>query len=273
MTVLAQAINQMLRFLILPPGGLLLALAAGLLFSRRRFDRAWWLAGLSAVLLLAASLPVVSSALLASLEIYPALPVGDLPPGQARAVVILAAESMHSAEYGKPTVGPLSLVRLRYGAWLSQRTRLPILVSGGRDLSEPESLAAQMRDALEMDQGLAAAWVEDQSEDTWQNAEFSARVLKAQGISTVYLVTHAWHMRRAVIAFHQAGLEVIAAPTAFINGVHAVAVQDLLPNAKAMQETYYAVHEYAGIAVYSAMAWWKSKAVPSVEPFLGHARR
>ena len=51
-------------------------------------------------------------------------------------------------------------------------------------------------------------WVEAKSADTWENARFSADILRAEGITSVYVVTHAWHMRRAVLAFQGTGLTV-----------------------------------------------------------------
>ena len=43
----------------------------------------------------------------------------------------------------------------------------------------------------------------------------SAAILREQGINSVYVVTQAWHMRRALIAFAHTGITVTAAPTRF----------------------------------------------------------
>ena len=87
------------------------------------------------------------------------------------------------------------------------------------------------------------------STNTMENAAYSAQVLQEAGIRKIYLVTHAWHMPRAVLAFEKAGLEVIPAPTAFVSRSDGQ-LQDFLPSASALQLTYYAIHEWLGILWY-----------------------
>ena len=40
----------------------------------------------------------------------------------------------------------------------------------------------------------------------------TASILQEAGIQRVYLVTHAWHMRRALLAFHRFGITATPAP-------------------------------------------------------------
>lgn len=74
------------------------------------------------------------------------------------------------------------------------------------------SLADIMARSLADDFLVPVRWREGLSEDTWQNAEFSAAILRADGIHNVYLVTQAWHMRRALYAFRYFGVNAMAAP-------------------------------------------------------------
>ena len=69
-----------------------------------------------------------------------------------------------------------------------------------------------MADALEESFGLRARWVEDASRNTHENAHLSAPILLGDGIRRVYLVTHFWHMPRAMAAVRASGLEPVAAP-------------------------------------------------------------
>jgi len=41
--------------------------------------------------------------------------------------------------------------------------------------------------------------------ETWENAAFTARMLRRENVDKILLVTHAWHMPRAKVAFAAAG--------------------------------------------------------------------
>jgi uncharacterized SAM-binding protein YcdF (DUF218 family) len=96
-------------------------------------------------------------------------------------------------------------------------------------------------------------WKEERSKDTWENAAFSAAMLRNAGIHSVYLVTHAWHMRRAIIAFRAAGLTVTAAPVAMDEPPH-FGFHSLVPLVSSWQTSFYALHEWVGTAWYALRA-------------------
>jgi uncharacterized SAM-binding protein YcdF (DUF218 family) len=60
-----------------------------------------------------------------------------------------------------------------------------------------------MKLVLEQELGLSPRWLEGQSNTTQENAKFSARILKDEGIKTIYLVTHFWHMPQAKTVFEK----------------------------------------------------------------------
>src|SRR6202042_2404125 len=99
------------------------------------------------------------------------------------------------------------------GAALHRKTGLPILVTGGIVQPDRPAVGTLMAASLSEDFQVPVAWVEDASVDTWENALLSAGILQTHHIRSVYLVTHGWHMRRAVMAFRHAGLVVTASPT------------------------------------------------------------
>lgn len=172
------------------------------------------------VLLAMLSLPLTGRQLTAGLESFsPALNPQTLDEArtQAKAIVVLGAgRYAHAPEYGAAdVVSAFVIERLRYAAHLHRQTGLPILVSGGAPGGEPVSDAELMRTALERDYRIAPRWRESRSRNTRENARYSAELLRAAGIRNVLLVTHAWHMRRAVLCFEEAGLRAIPAPTGF----------------------------------------------------------
>ncbi|MDR3439945.1 YdcF family protein [Telmatospirillum sp.] len=212
---------------------------------------------ISLILLYLLATPLVGDALLSRLEVFPPLPASGPILQDAQAIVVLSAEARQELEYPSLSPGPMTLERLRYGAWLQRRTGLPILVAGGTMLGQPDSLASTMRQSLTEDfRSSSIVWLEDQSQDTHQNAIRSAEVLRAQGITRIFLVTHAWHMPRAKLSFEHAGLTVIPAPTASHNedarknpSIES-RISKLLPSAQALRDSYFAFHEMGGLAFY-----------------------
>ncbi len=242
-------IRRALESLLFPPGLCLGAMLAALAVRRRRPRTARALFALAALVLWAGSTPLCSGALLRSLQTSPPLPA-DGPWPQADAIVVLSAEAdREGLEFGGPSVGALTLQRIRYAAFLHKKTGLPVLCSGGRPGVGLPSLAAMMADAMEREHQAAVRWREERSADTWQNAAFSAELLHESGIRRVLLVTHAWHMPRAMLAFSRHGFEPIAAPTAF-RGPAYVDQGSLWPSPGALRELTFALHELLGLAFY-----------------------
>lgn len=246
--------------LLMPPVNLLVPCAAGLLLWRSRPRAARWLlaAGLAGLLVL--SLPIVSRALIISLETnLPLSPPAAGPPG---AIVILSAEALRNNGVLEP--GPLTLERLRAGAALHRSTGLPVLVTGGKaDYDDDGTLAATMVRSLRDDFHVPVRWVEDVSEDTRENAAFSAPLLLRDGVRSAYVVTHAWHIKRSVLAFAGTGIAVTAAPVRMDEGSRGY-LSDFVPRARSWQDSYWALHEWAGIAAASLQGIPRRPAEPAV---------
>lgn len=218
--------KKILTALFLPPAGLLLLAFFGLWLMARNRHRPHvggiLLLSISLTALLALSLPAVGKRLLASLETSPPVSADQL--AKAQAIVVLGGGLYHQGpEYGGDTVNSYTLERLRYAAKLARKTHLPVLVSGGA----PEAQA--IREVLSKEFGVTPKWTESAARDTAENARFSALALKAAGISRIVLVSHGWHLPRAVPLFAQQGLTVIAAPTVFSTPA-ADPLLDWLPN-------------------------------------------
>jgi uncharacterized SAM-binding protein YcdF (DUF218 family) len=249
-----ELINAIPRSLILPPTSLFLVIAAGLLMWRRwpRAGRVVAGTGLAALAFL--STTAGASFFVAPLEAMTA-PVQAHQLAGAQAIVVLAAGRVRQApEYGGRDIPDyVALARLRYAAHLQRRTGLPVLVSGGSAGGSTGrsayTLAHAMATALREDFGVPVRWVEDRSRDTGENATFSARLLKKDGVTRILLVTDAMHMPRSKAVFERAGLEVTGAPTMFF-GKQAQSVHAWLPSAEGMRRSWYAIYELIGIAWY-----------------------
>jgi uncharacterized SAM-binding protein YcdF (DUF218 family) len=247
--------SALIRIIVMPPANLLLLAALGYLM-RGRWPRAGRIVSRSALLLLLVISTSAGSLLLVTPLENLTAPLADAGSANAQAIVVLSAGMVDAApEYGgQDAPDPVTLVRLQYGAWLQHQTGLPVLVTGGIVPGTPStrSLAAMMARTLREDFKTPVAWVEDQSQDTDQNAVNSARMLKAAGIKRVLLVTHAMHMPRSREAFVRQGLEVVEAPTMFYSRAKWSPFM-LVPSASGLYRSFYAMHEWVG------MAWYRMK--------------
>lgn len=161
-------LTHVVQAFILPPGLFLSLLLLGFLV-RLRFHRSGQAIMLSGILLLLLmSLPIVVSPLLRLYENIPALDPAKLPHTGAKAIVILGGGRYPNApEYRGDTVSMYSLERIRYGAWLQRRTRLPILVTGGVVFGGKRPSEAELMQQVLQKEFLAfVPWVENRSRFT-----------------------------------------------------------------------------------------------------------
>jgi uncharacterized SAM-binding protein YcdF (DUF218 family) len=236
-------LKKILVALLLPPFGLLLLLAFGLWLSRKHRRTGWLVAIVALLSLTALSLPVISNALLRSQEVTAPLATAAL--ADAQAIVVLGGGTNYSApEYSGDTVSRYSLERLRYAAVLQRRSGLPVLVTGGAPFGgRPEAQSMQL--VLEQEFAVKVRWVETASRDTAENAILSAQLLKADNIKRIALVSHAWHLPRAVAAFERQGFTVTPAPTGFTRDSPSL-LENLLPSASAFEKSRTALNEWLG---------------------------
>lgn len=244
--MLSWQLTNTLVALLLPPGSLILLMAAGLAVckTRPRLGTVLLCGGLAALYVL--SMPLTAHFLLSSWEPAPA----DFTTRGPAAIVVLGGGKSHDApEYGGDTVLGATLVRLRYAADLHRRTGLPILVSGGSPEGSTQSEAELMQRTLQSEFTVPVRWVEGSSATTLENARLSYQMLNAENIRSIYLVTHAWHMLRAQLVFEAAGFKVIPAATAYTTR-YRLTILDFLPSALALRNSALFFHEVIGIVWY-----------------------
>ena len=231
---------------LLPPGFVLVILLVALLLAKRRPRLSRGLAAFSFIGLYALSTPFVANQLRHWLEPAPRDPLADR---NGQAIVVLSGGTYHDApEYGADAPGKETLVRLRYGAHLYRALKKPVLVTGGTVLgATPEALT--MKAVLDRDFQVPVQWIERRSRNTLENARLSHAVLNAEGIRRIYLVTHAWHMPRAQLAFEHYGFKVIPAGTGYASSSR-LTLLDFLPSAGALLNSSLVFHEAIGIGWY-----------------------
>ncbi len=253
-----EAWKPTLAALLMPPVPfLLMILVGGRLMYRTRL-LAWTLLLTGAVGTWAMSASAVSGALANMLLLPPRAlstsEIGDLKKAPKTAILVLGAGRILLApEYGLSNLKPMSIERLRFGLWLARETGLPVAFSGGVGHGAPEGateaeIAARI---AEREYGRPLKWTETSSRDTNENAARSVTMLRDAGIEHIVLVTHGFHMRRALAAFERAKLrsgvtmEVTAAPMG-LDTPHRLTLADWFPSGPGFSETRIVLHEWIG---------------------------
>jgi len=240
--------TQLITDLLLPPSGFIILIALGLLMwliRLRKFAALCILLG--TVLIYFASTPYVAHKLLDPLQ-YKHSVLNEVPV-DAQAIVVLAAGRLDIArEYDNlDTVDSNTLERLRYAVKLAKASELPLLLSGGSVNGERQSLAKLMQQVLVRDFSVQATWLEEESKNTLENAKYAKQILNENDISKILLVTHAYHMPRAMWSFESVGLSPIAAPTIFYKNRQKSSInKDFIPSALALLRTKRALKEHIG---------------------------
>jgi len=259
-------LSKLLPLLIYPLGLACLLIVLVLILEKNHMWYRGWLFAVLAILLLSGN-RWVSYGLARSLE-WRNLPPETTPSAE---VIVLLGGGTESADPPRPMTEVNSAGdRVLYAAKLYRDGAAPnILVSGGNlgfSTSRGTTPGEEMREILLLT-GVpqSAIWEQTQSENTYEDAVYSAEILAERGIDEIILVTSAIHMPRAKALFEKQGLTVIPAPVDFTvteqnwESVFQPSIGEvfihLLPNASALGLTTNALKEYLGFAVYSLRGW------------------
>jgi uncharacterized SAM-binding protein YcdF (DUF218 family) len=232
-----------------PPTVLITLCVVGALIALR-----WRFVGLAVVLaasltLFAVATPAVSSWLLRRAEAGVPRQV-DFEGAQA--IVVLGSEVRTGNGTDIPDrLGARSYERLALATDAYHKLHLPVAVTGGRPADRHSSEGALMKAALESEFGVPVKWTEEESRTTWENAVFTAALLRKAGIDKVVIVTHRWHLPRAVRAFERAGMRAVPWPAPETVGPSGGRPGDYLPSMGALQDSFFGLHEIIGRLYYA----------------------
>jgi uncharacterized SAM-binding protein YcdF (DUF218 family) len=244
-------LHKILAFFVLPLGLTFILVAAGVVFRRRFF----LVAGL--LLLWVSAMPVTSNLFMRAVEGWEVrLPAEAMP--EADAIVILSSSRVlapgdpHVSEWDDPD-------RFYGGIELYRAGKGPLLIfTGGwvpwRPGLEPEGRVLKEY-ALDMDVPPEHMLITDKVSNTEAEAPAVAELFgKREGVHLpprVLLVTSAYHMRRAIMLFERAGLEVIPFPVDFqVSEGGKLTVLDFMPQGHYLRQTEIALRELYGYLYY-----------------------
>lgn len=254
--------KPLLTALVLPPFPFLMTILWGARCRRTRPALGWFLivvsvsgvwlsateglARLAQPLLLTSS-PVVTRERLAELK--------SAALKTRMAIVVLGSGTEKFApEYAESSLTDTALERLRYGLWLSRQTGIPVAFSGGSGWavlhgdapSDSEADVAARIARADFKQPLT--WLETRSRDTAENAALTVPMMQNANVQQLLLVTHGWHMPRAMASFKKyagATLKLEAAPMGLAR-IEEVAPLDWLPSNHGFRRNRQVIREWLG---------------------------
>ncbi|AFL67416.1 YdcF family protein [Sulfurospirillum barnesii] len=247
-------LSKLFTYLVLPPGMFILLFFFASIYARR--FRLFFCA--NAILFYLLSNIYVADWLLRPLEEPFNQALLEMP---VDAVIVLGGG--HTQGVANLPLSSDAYKRMMWGLMVAKSHHIPLLFSGGgmyKAYLESDAFLQSLKELktyLEIptpsSKNLASKefslHVEDKSLDTYQNAQFSKMAFEKAGVNkpTIYLVTSAYHMRRATKLYEYFGFNVIPAATNFKINHRAKDGWDYLPSAHALHKSYIALHEYAGL--------------------------
>ena len=237
-------ISKIVNAFILPPGIFVLTFTLATFFAKR-FKKIF--------LLFAILLWFLSSYIGAKILIQPlenkVFEHGINPPN---AVVVLGAGDTK----GTPNLPltPMGVKRILWGLMIAQKKNLPLIYSGFENKYAQETIKEiinsfhiPFKQCHTLRSGCYI--IEGKSKDTYENAKFTKKLFTGLGIQkpSVILVTSAYHMPRSYALFKYFGFDITVSKTDYqLDEIPDI--WNYLPRIDNFLTSYYALHEYLGLA-------------------------
>ena len=244
-------LHKILPFFVLPLGLTFILVAAGVVFRRRLF----YIVGF--LLLWVSAMPVTSNIVICAVEGWEVrMPAETMPKADAIVVLsssrVLAPGDTPVSEWDDPDrfFGGIELYR-------AGRAPLIIFTGGWAPWSPGLEPEGEVLIRYAMDQGVPPEHMltTDKVSNTEGEATVVAELLRKRGgvhaPPRVLLVTSAFHMRRAMMLFKRAGLEVIPFRVDFqVSEGRKLSILDFMPQGDSLRQTETAFREIYGYLYY-----------------------
>jgi len=228
-------LSKLFTFIFLPPGVFIVLLFIAFFVCKRL--KLLFLLG--AVVLYLLSITPVKDFLASQLEDV------KVDNGSAKAVVVLGGGA-YPKGYFKSYPGAFE--RVMYGLLLAKKHHIPFVFSGGGiKYNESRLIKLDVNRLCAVLNCNFGVYFEGKSLNTYQNGYYTDKHFKVCNLTkNIYLVTTAYHMRRAMLIFKHFGFTVHPRPIGyFYEGKYIF--WDFLPQMRNFYESYCALHEFFGI--------------------------
>lgn len=255
-------ISKLIPLFIYPLGlSLILSIYAWISLALNKKNKAVILLSSAILVLLVSSNGYVAHWLISSIESeYPPVTIEDTP--QADAAIVLGGGLQLPLPPRIYADFNSSADRLLHSFRLYQAGKIKyIIFTGGNVFPEPsyEGEAAYAAEILQ-EWGIPESAIiqENSSRNTLQNAEYTKEIVTQRQFKRLLLVTSARHMKRALTAFKQEGLNTLPIPVDYYAvKTSTPGILGWIPNVKAMNRTSSALHEHLGRLWYLIRPWIK----------------
>jgi uncharacterized SAM-binding protein YcdF (DUF218 family) len=243
-------LSKTLLFLILPPSGILVLMAAGMLLGRRHQSTGRALVALGTITLYLFSISSVADMLIRPLESFSRPYSGT--KDRVDAVVVLGG-GVYDLSWvpAPPAPSGTSLERLAAAIEIARSLKVPLVISGASGEiagNGPKEAHAMADAAVRLGFPRKAIVIEDRSRNTLENAEAVGKLITGR---TIVLVTSAFHMKRASGMFRKLGFTVIPAPTGYHSETRPSSWTGLIPHADNLATSSTAISERISLSWYA----------------------
>lgn len=229
-------ISKLFTYLFLPPGIFIIILIFAGIFAKKLK----WLFYISAL-----TLYLLSNKFAANLLLYPLEHNYNKDYIKPKAIVVLGG-GVNPNDILKAY--PDAFKREIYGLLLAKKYNLPFVYTGGGiKIKEADFIKKDVGKFKKICNCKIKDFYERNSLDTYENAKFTSKVFKKLHLKKeIFLVTSAFHMKRAIKLFKHFGFKIIPKPVGFYYKPY-YTIWDIFPKEGNFHKSYKAIHEYFGL--------------------------
>ncbi|GAX87163.1 conserved hypothetical protein [Lebetimonas natsushimae] len=229
-------ISKLFTYLLLPPGIFIIILIIAGIYAKKLK----WLFYISAL-----TLYLLSNKFFANILLYPLEHNYYKDKITPKAVVVLGG-AVNPKDVLRSY--PETFKREIYGVLLAKKYNLPfVYTGGGMKIKEADYVKKDVMLIKEICNCKIKDFYEKNSLDTYQNAKFTAKLFKKLKLKKeIFLVTSAYHMKRAIKLFKHFDFKIIPKPVGFFYKPY-YTYWDIFPNENNFHKSYRAIHEYLGL--------------------------
>lgn len=244
-------LKDILLFIFTPPGIVLWPGILALYFWRKKPKQAWGWLFMGVLLGWVFSTPAMGRVLSTTIISNVKAP-RHIVPENVDAIIVLTGGMQYVGNAGwLPSAESYQRAMVAYDIQARVNSRVPIIISGGKTAGVQYPSEAQVvSDLINRHKAqITPTMLEENSLNTYENAQEVARIVRDRGAETVFLVTSELHMLRALAAFRARGLDPMPIPVFTINRGK-LGFSDFMPTMAGAKENHAAMYELLGLARY-----------------------